>query len=172
MILSAGDQLLVRARRARAVRPEVTTTQRLKLVSTIALATEHELDGLAEADRCSPSPSTGYAPTEGLDPRTRGSGEPTAKIRYIADVAGAWRPREALHPNHRTMRPLSMCPERRYVHRHGIPLTRNTDLLLSTGAKSVGRRVRIRACRELRRPPSPAPARALVSHSRAEASGT
>ncbi|AJT61853.1 hypothetical protein T261_0161 [Streptomyces lydicus] len=132
VILSAGDQLLVRARRARAVRPEVTTTQRLKLVSTIALATEHELDGLAEADRCSPSPSTGYAPTEGLDPRTRGSGEPTAKIRYIADVAGAWRPREA----------------------------------------PVGRRVRIRACRELQRPPSPAPARALVSHSRAEASGT
>lgn len=51
MIVDAGDALLARARRAHAVRPEVTTTQLLKLVSAIALATERELDGPAEADR-------------------------------------------------------------------------------------------------------------------------
>ncbi|MEV0415261.1 helix-turn-helix domain-containing protein [Streptomyces sp. NPDC050448] len=51
MIVSAGDQLLTRAREAHAVRPEVTITQLLKLVGAIALATEQEPDGPAEADR-------------------------------------------------------------------------------------------------------------------------
>ncbi|MFD0259300.1 TetR/AcrR family transcriptional regulator [Kitasatospora indigofera] len=51
MIVDAGDALLARARQADAVRPEVTTTQLLKLVSAIALATEREPDGPAEADR-------------------------------------------------------------------------------------------------------------------------
>lgn len=51
MIVSAGDALLVRARDARAVRPGVTVTQLLALVSAIALATEQEPDGPAEADR-------------------------------------------------------------------------------------------------------------------------
>ncbi|MCL3997716.1 TetR/AcrR family transcriptional regulator [Streptomyces lavenduligriseus] len=40
-----------RARRMKAVRPDVTITQLLKLVSAIALATEEEPDGPAEADR-------------------------------------------------------------------------------------------------------------------------
>lgn len=51
MIINAGDQLLARARQVDAVRPEVTTTQLLKLVSAISLATEKEPDGPAEADR-------------------------------------------------------------------------------------------------------------------------
>lgn len=51
MIVNAGGELLARARRARAVRPEVTITQLLKLVSAISLATEREPDGAAEADQ-------------------------------------------------------------------------------------------------------------------------
>lgn len=51
MITNAGDALLARARAAAAVRPEITTPQMLKLVGAICLATEHEPDGLAEADR-------------------------------------------------------------------------------------------------------------------------
>jgi AcrR family transcriptional regulator len=51
MIVNAGDELLMRARQVRAVRPEVTVTQLLKLVSAIALATEQQPDGPAEADR-------------------------------------------------------------------------------------------------------------------------
>ncbi|MFG2986538.1 TetR/AcrR family transcriptional regulator [Streptomyces sp. NPDC048258] len=51
MITKAGDALLARARAADAVRPDITTTQLLKLVGAIALATEREPDGPAEADR-------------------------------------------------------------------------------------------------------------------------
>ncbi|WSJ90908.1 TetR/AcrR family transcriptional regulator [Streptomyces sp. NBC_01304] len=50
MITNAGDALLARARAADAVRPEITVTQLLKLVGAIALATEQEADGPAEAD--------------------------------------------------------------------------------------------------------------------------
>ncbi|MFD8973234.1 TetR/AcrR family transcriptional regulator [Streptomyces sp. NPDC059593] len=49
MITTAGDALLARARAAGAVRPEVTVTRLLKLVGAIALATEEEADGPAEA---------------------------------------------------------------------------------------------------------------------------
>ncbi|GAA0376530.1 TetR/AcrR family transcriptional regulator [Microbispora corallina] len=49
MIVSAGDELLARARRADAVRPEAGITQLLKLVSAIALATEDDPDGPAQA---------------------------------------------------------------------------------------------------------------------------
>jgi AcrR family transcriptional regulator len=51
MIINAGDALLARARTADAVRPEIAITHLLKLVSAISLATEHEPDGPAEADR-------------------------------------------------------------------------------------------------------------------------
>ncbi|MFB7355728.1 TetR/AcrR family transcriptional regulator [Streptomyces gardneri] len=50
MITSAGDALLTRARAADAVRPEVTITRLLKLVGAIALATEQDPDGAAEAE--------------------------------------------------------------------------------------------------------------------------
>ncbi|WP_308402508.1 helix-turn-helix domain-containing protein [Streptomyces sp. TBY4] len=50
MITSAGDALLARARAADAVRPGITITQLLKLVGAIALATEQDADGPAEAD--------------------------------------------------------------------------------------------------------------------------
>ncbi|MFI9240758.1 TetR/AcrR family transcriptional regulator [Streptomyces sp. NPDC053079] len=50
MITNAGDALLARARAADAVRPGITVTQLLKLVGAIALATEQDIDGPAEAD--------------------------------------------------------------------------------------------------------------------------
>ncbi|MFC9327612.1 TetR/AcrR family transcriptional regulator [Kitasatospora sp. NPDC057015] len=51
MIVDAGAELLARARQAHAVRPEVTVTQLLRLVGAIALATEQEPGGAAEADQ-------------------------------------------------------------------------------------------------------------------------
>ncbi|MFF4778295.1 TetR/AcrR family transcriptional regulator [Microtetraspora fusca] len=51
MIVSAGDELLACARQAKAVRPEATISQLLKLVSAIALATEEEPDGPTQADQ-------------------------------------------------------------------------------------------------------------------------
>ncbi|MGI5240254.1 TetR/AcrR family transcriptional regulator [Dactylosporangium sp. CA-139066] len=51
MIVNAGDELLVRARHAGSVRPDVTTTDLLKLVSAIALAAEPEPDSAADVDR-------------------------------------------------------------------------------------------------------------------------
>ncbi|WP_457032537.1 TetR/AcrR family transcriptional regulator [Kitasatospora sp. P5_F3] len=51
MIVNAGGELLVQAQQVRAVRPEVTVVQLLKLVGAIALATEHDPDGAAEAGR-------------------------------------------------------------------------------------------------------------------------
>lgn len=51
MIINAGDALLTRARATDAVRPEIAITHLLKLVSAISLATEHDHDGPAEADR-------------------------------------------------------------------------------------------------------------------------
>jgi AcrR family transcriptional regulator len=51
MIVNAGDELLDRARDARAVRADVTSVQLLKLVGAIALATEGEPDGAAEAEQ-------------------------------------------------------------------------------------------------------------------------
>ncbi|MCO5974512.1 TetR/AcrR family transcriptional regulator [Actinoallomurus soli] len=51
MVIDAGDALLARARAAGVVRPGIAITHLLKLVSAIALATEHEPDGPAEADR-------------------------------------------------------------------------------------------------------------------------
>ncbi|KQX10906.1 TetR family transcriptional regulator [Streptomyces sp. Root431] len=50
MITTAGDALLARARAAGAVRPGVTVTRLLKLVGAIALATERDADGPAEAE--------------------------------------------------------------------------------------------------------------------------
>lgn len=51
MVINAGEQLLTRARAASAVRPEIAIIHLLKLVNAISLATEHEPDGPAEADR-------------------------------------------------------------------------------------------------------------------------
>ncbi|WTQ62150.1 TetR/AcrR family transcriptional regulator [Streptomyces sp. NBC_00158] len=51
LVTTAGDALLARARAADAVRDGITITQLLKLVGAIALATERETDGPAEADR-------------------------------------------------------------------------------------------------------------------------
>ena len=50
MISTAGDGLLVRARATNALRPEITITRLLKLVSAISLAAEHDPGGSAEAD--------------------------------------------------------------------------------------------------------------------------
>ncbi|MCX5409785.1 TetR/AcrR family transcriptional regulator [Streptomyces sp. NBC_00335] len=50
MITTAGDALLARAQAADAVRPGITITLLLKLVGAIALATEQDTDGPAEAD--------------------------------------------------------------------------------------------------------------------------
>ncbi|UQI49639.1 hypothetical protein M1P56_18180 [Streptomyces sp. HU2014] len=50
MITNAGDDLLSRARAAGAVRPEITVNRLLKLVGAIAMATEQDVDGPAEAD--------------------------------------------------------------------------------------------------------------------------
>lgn len=50
MITNAGDALLARAREADTVRPGITIAQLLKLVGAIALATEQDIDGPAEAD--------------------------------------------------------------------------------------------------------------------------
>jgi AcrR family transcriptional regulator len=51
MILDAGGELLGRAQRAHAARPEVAVADLLKLVSAISLATEGEPEGRAETDR-------------------------------------------------------------------------------------------------------------------------
>ncbi|MCK2218759.1 TetR/AcrR family transcriptional regulator [Actinomadura sp. ATCC 31491] len=51
MITETGADLLARARRAGAVRPEVGVTDLLKLVNAIALAAEGEPDGAAQAER-------------------------------------------------------------------------------------------------------------------------
>ncbi|MBT2227776.1 TetR/AcrR family transcriptional regulator [Nonomuraea sp. NEAU-A123] len=51
MIVNAGDELLVSARRAGAVRPGIAIADLLKLVNAISLAVEGEPDGTAEADR-------------------------------------------------------------------------------------------------------------------------
>ncbi|MGO4424543.1 TetR/AcrR family transcriptional regulator, partial [Streptomyces sp. MCAF7] len=51
MITTVGDELLDRARHVNAVRPDVTITQLLKLVSAIALATEEDPDGPGEANQ-------------------------------------------------------------------------------------------------------------------------
>ncbi|MBB4951525.1 AcrR family transcriptional regulator [Kitasatospora gansuensis] len=51
MIVQAGGELLARAHDAHAVRAEVTVRDLLRLVGAIALATEHDPDGAAEAGR-------------------------------------------------------------------------------------------------------------------------
>ncbi|MEW9553706.1 TetR/AcrR family transcriptional regulator [Nonomuraea sp. NPDC050783] len=51
MITNAGADLLDRARRAKAVRPDVPITDLLKLVNAICLAVEREPDAAAQADR-------------------------------------------------------------------------------------------------------------------------
>jgi AcrR family transcriptional regulator len=51
MITSSGGELLERARQARAIRPGVAIVELLKLANAIAMATEREPDGAAEADR-------------------------------------------------------------------------------------------------------------------------
>jgi len=50
MITNACDALLARARTADAVRPEITATHLLKLISAISLATEQDPDGPTETD--------------------------------------------------------------------------------------------------------------------------
>ncbi|MGW0807795.1 TetR/AcrR family transcriptional regulator [Nonomuraea sp. NPDC002799] len=51
MIVNAGQGLLTRAREAGAVRPGISIVELLTLVNAISLATEHEPDGAAQADR-------------------------------------------------------------------------------------------------------------------------
>ncbi len=51
MITNAGADLLARACRANAARPDVSITDLLKLVNAICLAVEQEPDGVAQADR-------------------------------------------------------------------------------------------------------------------------
>ncbi|MFG1705016.1 TetR/AcrR family transcriptional regulator [Nonomuraea sp. M3C6] len=51
MIVNAGNELLERARLARAVRPDIAIVDLLKLVNAISLATEHDVDGVSEAER-------------------------------------------------------------------------------------------------------------------------
>ncbi|GII52082.1 TetR family transcriptional regulator [Planotetraspora thailandica] len=51
MIINAGADLLARACRANAARPDVSITDLLKLVNAICLAVEQEPDGAAQADR-------------------------------------------------------------------------------------------------------------------------
>ena len=58
----AGRELLERAHEAHTVRPGVAIVDLLKLTNAIAIATEQEPDGAAQADRLSPSPSTACAP--------------------------------------------------------------------------------------------------------------
>ncbi|MEU1308335.1 hypothetical protein ABZ419_05475 [Streptomyces cinnamoneus] len=50
MITKAGDALLARAQAAGTMRAGITITHLLKLVGAIALATEQDADGPAEAD--------------------------------------------------------------------------------------------------------------------------
>ena len=66
MIVDAGEKLLSPARRANAVRPEISIIDLLTLANAIALATEQESEGAARADRLldlalrgvSPGPAT------------------------------------------------------------------------------------------------------------------
>ncbi|MET8054594.1 helix-turn-helix domain-containing protein [Streptosporangium sp. NPDC005286] len=64
MITNAGADLLARARRANAVRADVSITDLLKLVNAISLATEQEPDGAAQADRLLTLALTGVHPQE------------------------------------------------------------------------------------------------------------
>lgn len=71
MIVDAGEDLLARARRARAVRSDVSIRDLLKLVNAISLAVEQEPDGAAQADRLLNLALTGVRPARepgaGLD---------------------------------------------------------------------------------------------------------
>ncbi|GAA3162482.1 TetR/AcrR family transcriptional regulator [Nonomuraea salmonea] len=62
MIIDAGADLLARACRANAVRPDVSITDLLTLVNAICLAVEHEPDGQAQADRLLTLALTGVRP--------------------------------------------------------------------------------------------------------------
>ncbi|MEU8401062.1 helix-turn-helix domain-containing protein [Nonomuraea sp. NPDC048892] len=62
MITDAGADLLARARRANAARPDVSITDLLTLVNAICLAVEHEPDGAAQADRLLTLALTGIRP--------------------------------------------------------------------------------------------------------------
>ncbi|WP_406233386.1 TetR/AcrR family transcriptional regulator [Nocardia sp. NBC_01009] len=50
-IFAAATALLTRARQSRAVRPDITAAQLLKLVNAIAFVTERELDGGEQAEQ-------------------------------------------------------------------------------------------------------------------------
>ncbi|WP_433427956.1 TetR/AcrR family transcriptional regulator [Nonomuraea sp. CA-141351] len=65
MIVSAGEELLGRAERAGAVRPGISIVELLTLVNAIALATEHEPDGAARADRLLDLALDGVRPAPG-----------------------------------------------------------------------------------------------------------
>ncbi|MGV9772833.1 SbtR family transcriptional regulator [Streptosporangium sp. NPDC003464] len=62
MITNAGADLLARACRADAARPDVSITDLLKLVNVICLAVEQEPDGQAQADRLLTLAMTGVHP--------------------------------------------------------------------------------------------------------------
>jgi hypothetical protein len=62
MISNAGADLLARACRANAARPDVSITDLLKLVNAICLAVEQEPDGAAQADRLLTLALTGVHP--------------------------------------------------------------------------------------------------------------
>ncbi|MEV0310088.1 TetR/AcrR family transcriptional regulator [Nonomuraea fuscirosea] len=62
MITDAGADLLARACRANAARPEVSITDLLTLVNAICLAVEHDPDGTTHADRLLTLALTGIRP--------------------------------------------------------------------------------------------------------------
>ncbi|MEV0202233.1 helix-turn-helix domain-containing protein [Nonomuraea sp. NPDC050691] len=68
MIVNAGQELLDGARRAGAVRDDVAIVDLLTLVNAICLATEHDPDGAAEAERLLDLVLAGVRP--GLPSRT------------------------------------------------------------------------------------------------------
>ncbi|WP_246063346.1 TetR/AcrR family transcriptional regulator [Nonomuraea longispora] len=65
MITNAGADLLARACRANAARPDVSIADLLKLVNAICLAVEREPDGAAQADRLLTLALTGVHPAGG-----------------------------------------------------------------------------------------------------------
>ncbi|MFG1946203.1 TetR/AcrR family transcriptional regulator [Nonomuraea sp. NPDC048826] len=62
LIIDAGADLLARARRANAVRPDVSIMDLFTLVNAICLAVEHEPDGADQADRLLILALTGVRP--------------------------------------------------------------------------------------------------------------
>jgi hypothetical protein len=76
MIRAAGEELLVQAQRAGAVRPDIAIADLLELVNAIALITERESDGADHADRLLAIVITGM---RNADPRTHDPSDTTGR---------------------------------------------------------------------------------------------